>query len=377
MARIAMICDDLTTSAAAQLNLEMMQALLDQQHELGVLTSLDQNLDQIPIHPRLSLLKPFRRWSAWEIVPVMRWLMQFRPEILLVTQPATPAARKWVGAINLLSCTSEMLRRPLIMTSIHDSKKWRQGLAIAVPLSDLITVCTSSDKAALENELGPKAAGRIELLPIAHWGVRPDLIGKNQAPDVPFQRWIMVPGQMCDHTDLSTTAEIVVAILSDHPEWGVLFVGGWDDVPKWANHQFMAKLRDNKLESRAHWTGRIDYRTETSLFRQAHFVLLSPLKHTNLKIGHDLRRAIALRKPVLISCLQQSCFTLPAHSKLWIWSAPAAAASDHAFHFAEYLELAADINEFNHTATPTESLPIDNLGNFLNRLLVERLRSLQ
>ena len=109
MARIAFFTERLPaggasqeTDAIASFSYELMSSLADQQHEVSVYTTYREDEAGPPSHPRLRVLRPFRRWGWLELPRLVPILMEFQPEILHLIEPRAESLQGLTNAMSAL-----------------------------------------------------------------------------------------------------------------------------------------------------------------------------------------------------------------------------------------------------------------------------------
>jgi glycosyltransferase involved in cell wall biosynthesis len=372
MARVAFFTESLTDSLIGQLSWEIVQTLCEQNHEVKVITSSDQNLDGLPTHRNLHIVQPFRRWSWLESIPVVPMLLEFRPDILHFAQPRGVRLQGWVNGMNILGATHAMLGRPLVVTSLFDvtdHQSWRRSLAMVLQQSDFITV-TNRVQQQIISRWFVHQPYKVQLWPISRWGLRPLALASTLPTEIPFTDWAFIPGPVSDHLSSRKLQDTLIELLRAAPTWGAVIGGGWGAVPPSERKAMMAELHRAGVAERVLWTGELSATQLSHYLQQCRAVVLVSVEHSSLIFANHLRVAISQRKPILISYLQ----------KVAVDVAPA---SEPLLHLAlnltrhelrrAFQQLLSAIDTVVSSTLPVERDTLDESGNFLSRLYVDGL----
>ena len=130
MARVAFFTERLPSSDSSHVREEitgfsydLMTSLADQQHDVRVFSTYRED-DTLPqVHSRLQILRPFRKWSWFEIPRLIPILLDFQPEIMHFIQPRKEAFMGLTNAMTALPALASVIGKPRIVVSLYDVRK--------------------------------------------------------------------------------------------------------------------------------------------------------------------------------------------------------------------------------------------------------------
>ena len=253
MARIAFFTERLPgnreetdADPIAGFSFDLMLSLADQQHDVSVYTTY--RADEVGLetsHPRMQVLRPFRKWGWLELPRLIPILMEFRPEILHLIEPRAESLRGWTNAMGAIPSFAPLIGRPRVIVSFYDLSRddlvtHRQILLSA----DLVTVSTRHQTRMVEEwlrENGRRASTALVPLPSRAQRSSSTAEGEATRPSTvspaleqftaSADSLILVPGDVSDHVDAERVFSLLAETLRLRPNTRVLLAGGWGRMP--------------------------------------------------------------------------------------------------------------------------------------------------
>jgi hypothetical protein len=323
MARIAFFSEKLPPSEdpIAGFAFELMKSLADQEHDVRVFSTY--KVHEAPEqHARIQVLRPFRRWSWFEVPRLLPLLIEFQPEILHFIQPHEEALRGFTNAMSALPGFAPLIGRPKIVTSFYDLKDESFASQKFLLMASDAVIASNPSQAALLNSwlslLGRKLKVAIATLPHAT-GVKrssadDEFSLRESASEVFFhknQRVIFIPGDIIEHRDRTLLFAILARILEKAQDTAVLFGGSWNDIGQRERKDLMSEFSDRDLGGRVLVTGPLSIGQEKECLQKAHLVLVASLPTEGLRVARLLREATAVSAVLVIHETQVRLDTLP------------------------------------------------------------------
>lgn len=203
---------------------KMIHSLAESQHEVRVLTTEDPAVIHWA-HPRLTVTRPSRSWSATELPKLMQAIWSFQPEVIhsfsLRTSSLWPALSVWPWLSGLTKVLPNTRRWSTLFDSTDLQPKdatfpWHVGgHGLTVP------------SRAVRETLRRSFLGTIETLPLDLDVVEPMITSPSTGTIEPPFALIPAPVNRWRNPweDLRRLAEF----LRQNPELKVLIVGGWGE----------------------------------------------------------------------------------------------------------------------------------------------------
>jgi hypothetical protein len=309
MARIAFFIEEIppTEDVIATFAWDLIRSLADQQHEIRVFSTYREGGRLPEPHPRIEILRPFKRWNVLELAKLTPLLMQFRPEILHLIQPHKNALTGLTNAMSFIPTLAPLLGGPVTVASFFDlNEKSLPRHRLLLTSADALTVANELQLEVIERALARPGRARRPLveivpIPIAAWSHEPgsaEIEVDPAAPDSDIaleglrtssENLIVVPGPLDQHFDPVFTLELVARCLLDQPQAQAVLLGGWATVPMRLRHAAERKWHEAGVGSRAALTGPLAEEEETLWIHRATCVLIAPFDETRLSFTRVLR----------------------------------------------------------------------------------------
>ena len=317
------------TDPIAGFSYDLMSSLADQQHDVTVYTTYREDEAGPPTHPRLNVLRPFRKWGWLELPRLLPILMEFQPEILHLIEPRAESLTGWTNAMGAIPTFAPLIGRPRVVVSFYDLNrddlaKHRQILFS----SDLVTVSTHHQVKMVEDWL--RDHGRrteTALLPLPSRALRStNLQGSAKSQDdqptssisPALERFlsgndylILVPGDISDHVDANQVFTLLAETLRLRPNACALLAGGWGRTPVAVRPRLMSIFERAGAGARVLMTGPLTQAAETKCLEQARVVFMASLRGESLSLVRWNREALAAKVPVILSRHQCELDPLP------------------------------------------------------------------
>jgi glycosyltransferase involved in cell wall biosynthesis len=390
MARLAFFTEQLPASgsiespangAVTEFSYGLMMSLADQQHEVRVFSTYRES-DGLPVsHPRLQIIRPFRKWSWLEIPRLIPILLDFQPEILHFIQPRKEVFSGLTNAMSALPSLAPVIGRPRVLVSLYDVRRDElQKNKSLLSMADTIIVANTqqADELALWLRDQPrKPSIEIVSLPTA-----PDptefefesLPGLEKIQEI-TRTLIFIPGDLSEQRDLIGLAQVMNELLSTLPTLGVVIGGGWGDLGSQQRRAFMREFEDRGNGARILLTGPLSHAGEQTCLAAADLVLLSGLPDSSLALARWIRQGLQHSKPLVMSLEQcrldpmkwrdrENAFVVSANTLSW-----GSVLSEAVMNDSLRREICSRLPDFARTEV------VDEPSNAMSRIYAQVLRT--
>lgn len=310
MARIAFFTERLPPDQdpISRFAFDIILSLADQGHEVCVLSTYYPEQDLPPSHPRIELLRPFRKWGWTELPRVIPILLQFKPEIIHVIQPHAESVRGLTSAMNAIPGLAKIVGSPKLISTFYDLqpdtlKKSRPLLL----MSDAITVSDLQQKETLEIELA-KFKRKPEIFIISVPSSSPSNSSSSERKSENLERifaegksFVFVPGAINSHRHLPELFRALSEALSSYPEFQVLFGGGWGAIPPLRRRDLMNEFEKRGVGGLVRITGPLSEEEERICLAHAHLVFAASLDADSIENTRLTRMALAAGAPLAVA----------------------------------------------------------------------------
>ncbi|MES2964851.1 MAG: hypothetical protein V4760_13250, partial [Bdellovibrionota bacterium] len=343
-----------------------------------------------PSHPRMRVLRPFRKWGWLELPRLVPILMELQPEILHLIEPRAESMSGWTNAMGAIPSFAPLFGRPRVIVSFYDLS--RETLASHRQIlfsADLVTVSTRQQERIIEEwlrENGRRAA--TALVPLPSRTQRPISISDDEtlsslsselSPALDHfsligDSLVLVPGDVSDHVD----AEIVFSLLAEtlrlRPNTRVLIAGGWGRTPVSKRAELMSIFERAGAGARVLMSGPLTPAAEVQCLERSRVVFMASLRGESLSLARWNREALEVRAPVVLSRNQCELDPLP-----WRDRETAFLVDDAGFDWGSALNEALENDELlsairTRLADFARSEVLDQPGNSMSRLYAQLLR---
>lgn len=329
MARVAFFAERLPPDAdpIATFSFELMRALAEQQHDVRVFSTFREGAEMPPSHPRLEILRPFRKWSWLELPRLIPLVLEFQPQIIHIIQPRAEAIAGFTNAMSALPSLAPLAGRASVITSFYDlHEKNVQSHRMLFSTSDLVTVTNEPQRDLVSNFTAKfKRQPITEILPVPGFTLSSEttalvtddeIIQADPAENIrsfldQHQELIFVPGDIDLHRAPETLFETLATLLEAFPKTGILFGGGWGSIRSLKRRELMSILERRHLGSRVLLSGPLSNETELLCLRHARIVFTASLPPESLGLMRTLRGAIAVAAVPVLSPDQADLDSLP------------------------------------------------------------------
>jgi hypothetical protein len=381
-ARIAFFSERLPPDSdpIAGFSYELMRSLADQQYEVHVYSTYRPGDELPPPHPRIMVTRPFQHWSWLEVPRLLPLLMDFRPDILHVIEPRAIALKGLTNALTALPVLSPILGRPRLVTSFFnlraDDLKKHAGLLTA---SDAITTANRPQLRLLMDFLvARKRRPEVAIVPMALRATSAERIGESQQGDLTaeivseflakIESLILVPGDLDTHSDPRALFVALATVLTNHPQAGVLFAGGWAGVAPPLRHSLMGIFENQGFGGRVLITGPLNSEEMRRYLRHAYLVFAASLPGEALNLARLFRDALEAESPLMISEHQLEADPLQWRHRENVWLT-SQNPSDWTKALSEALSEPEVLGDIRRRSTDFARLEtIDHPGNAMSRL---------
>lgn len=398
MARVAFFTERLPphTDPIAGFSYDLIRSLAEQQHEALVLSTFRPD-DRLPLsHPRIEILRPFRRWSWLELPKVLPLLLQFHPDILHAVQPRAESLSGLTNAFHALPSLLPLLKKPLLVSSYYDfTAKQLRSHRFLLEASDAITVSNTLQAERLKSQLqGLKHTPTVHVLPVP--GPIPDIPSATEsAESVPevsesggslgssnfslglsalhrffeeHEKIVMLPGDLSSHQDIDRLFEALIRVATGMEMTGILFAGSWGHVRLAKRKALWARVEDRGLGAKFLMTGSLSASIRGLCLRKASCLFVASLPTASLELTRMSREALRANTVLLMNSSQAAIDPLPWQDGQQAFICPA---DSHAWFDA----LQRALSDEGATTAIRQNLPefsrlevLDQPGNVMSRL---------
>lgn len=300
MARLAFFTELLPQAGSAddvtEFSYAVMTSLADQQHDVRVFSTYRESDGLPPSHPRLQILRPFRRWSWLEIPRLLPILLEFQPEILHFIQPRREAFGGFTNATTALPALAPAIGRPRVVVSLYDVRARelkRNRLLLAA--ADTVIVANKQQADELARHLADKPyAPSIEIVGLPATASVDEIEVLPGLEQLRTETILFIPGDVDEHKDL---APLLNDLMRAIPSLGVIIGGGYGSMKSLERREFMSRLDG----SRVLLTGPLTAAGERACLEASSLVLLAGLAPSSLSLARYIRAALAAERPLVLS----------------------------------------------------------------------------
>ncbi len=309
MARLAFFTEVLPHSLASReieivdYSYELMVSLADQQHDVRVFSTYREGDALPPSHPRLQILRPFRKWGWLELPRLIPVLLEFQPDILHFIQPRREAFSGLTNATSALPGLASVLGRPRIVVSLYDvrpSELQRNRLLLASADTVIVANKQQADELARWFEEKPQKP-TIEIVSLPTQNSPEEIEVLPGLDQIDAEDLIFVPGDLDEQKDREALALMLNELLSALPKCGVIFGGGWGRLTVTERRAFMRGFEDRGNGARILLTGPLSVAGEFACLEAARVVLLAGLPDSSLSLARHIRQALVKQRPLILN----------------------------------------------------------------------------
>lgn len=328
MARIAFFTESLPPAggAIAAFAWDLIRSAADQQHEIRVFSTYHEKVGIPENHPRIEVLRPFRRWSIRELPRLIPLLLHFRPEILHMIQPHREALEGFTNAMDFLPGLASLIGSPPTVTSFFDvNEKELRRHRFLLSTASALTVSNAHQARTVRGFYRRRQPPPIEIIPAglghAHNQARqPEMFGPpfhsaESPPEALLETALMsgqaagsltveaeliqlmqrhpamicIPGPIDQHLDPAFTFAVIAAVLREHPQACAVVTGGWGNTPVRVRRASHERLEHGGVGERVIFTGPITDPLYSRLLHTATCVIIATLDDSRLAFTEVLR----------------------------------------------------------------------------------------
>lgn len=321
MARIAFFTESLPPNGdvIGRFAWDLIQALAEQEHEIRVFSTYREGEELPESHPRIEIVRPFRKWSLLELPKAVPLLLAFKPDVLHLIQPHQEALSGFSNAMEIVPALRSVIGNPAMIASFFDldSKSLRRHRLLLKSIraltvsnqtqNDLITAHFDAIGSPPEIAVVPMGFGITPLRQsteneiIVFDSVDLDSIHALKAK---FPKLIVVAGPVESHSDPECTFRAIASALKFDPQAAAVILDGWGRLPVRARHACEEIIYGSGVANRVLLTGPLDESTQIECISAASCVLVAPLIETRLAFTKFLRSAQRAGNPLVLSVEQ-------------------------------------------------------------------------
>lgn len=328
MARVVFFSERLQTPGdqISAFAFDIIRGVAASAHQVHALSTYDRAHPHLDLqHPSeqpldFEILRPFEKWSWFEVPRLIPILMRLRPQIMHFIQPHAEALAGWTNAMSVLPALQPVLGNPRIVSSFFDLNEATLDRQRFVLLhSDTITVASPMQKIMLEKWL--KVYGSDTPVVV----VPPPLAEENYVVDVnealrasirdfvakPARRNIVLPGDLRDQCQRKVLFSLLRESLTAVSDLQIVFAGSWQGIGQRERHELLAEFAAPEIAARVLFTGKLPDSAERELLNFATVVFAACLAPAGLSLMRVARRALEAEAVLLLSAEQAANDTLP------------------------------------------------------------------
>lgn len=312
MARIACFTEHLPPDEdpISRFSFDLILGLADQGHTIRVYSTYRQEAE-LPSHPQIEILRPFKSWSWLEVPRLMPLLLDFQPEVFHLVQPRLEALKGLTNAMTALSGLAHFFGPAAVVLSLYDVmardlKSYRSLLLT----SDAITVTNEPQRQLVEKFLAAhRPARRTQLTTLPISSARSDLAFDDGGPMPEAlqslldsgRQVIFVAGDISEHREPRQLFLALSSCLRSDPRAVVVFGGGWGRLPPRIRHELMRLFEGAGVGARVLIAGPLDPASERAYLSRARVVFLASLALESLGLTRILRQSLGVSAPLMMS----------------------------------------------------------------------------
>lgn len=281
----------------------LMTSLADQQHDVRVFSTYREGENLPASHPRLEIVRPFRKWSWLELPRLMPILLEFQPEILHFIQPRREAFSGLTNAMSALPGLAPLIGRPRIVVSLYDVRAQElQRNRLLLSAADTVIVANKRQADEVERWFADQSrTATIETVPLPAQTPPEEIEVLPGLEQMPATDLIFVPGDLTELKDRDALAMTLNELLSAIPSAGVIFGGGWGQLPLNERRAFMRSFEDRGNGARVLLTGPLSTAGELACLEASRVVLLAGLPDSSLSLARSIRQALHKQRPLVLN----------------------------------------------------------------------------
>jgi glycosyltransferase involved in cell wall biosynthesis len=318
MARIAFFSEKLPTESDAQnwaqdvrdpitaFSFGLITSLADQQHEVRVFSTYREGETPPAQHPRLQIIRPFRNWGWLEIPRLIPILLEFQPEIVHIVQPRAESLRGLTNALTALPAMAPVMGKPRFVLSLYDvSPQALNRNKTLLSFTDVIIVTNRHQADEITRWYNGEKTPLIEIVPLptgetneATNEIEP--LPALDALEARCKKIVLVPGDLTNQRDPVKLVKILNETLSQIPELGVVFAGGWGNLSVLERRTLMREFEDRGHGARVLLTGPLSASQEQACLAAAQVVFLAALEQSSLALARWIRQSLQAARPLIL-----------------------------------------------------------------------------
>ncbi len=307
MAKIVVFSDAiLDTPSRTHFSRQVVNHAAETANEIYFVTQNDKDSELIGYHPKVQILRAFRKWNFIEAAKLLPVLFQIKADIFHFIQP-----QKKIGlshAFPILAAFAKTINTQNILSLIDFDPKLSPGLEAMIAASQLVSVIDPSQAAPIQTRFRRL---EIECLPARAFQ---DSSSLEEFEDPQETTYIFLPENFDQYDQAANLIRVLVAILKSFPEMHLVCSGSLLDFDLKKRREIMQSLAP--IGSKVQWTGPLSRKKKISYLKSAHAVVFSGLRFSPHLIHENLGLALAAQANIIMTTRQVATSQLPIQNNV-------------------------------------------------------------
>ncbi len=304
MSKIAFFIESLNpqSNSRVESSCYLIEALAQAQHDIKIYTSLGEHDQEYSFSSNgIEVLRPFTKWSFWEILKSLPALLEFGPDILHFIHPSEMMRPALFSGLKAVPIFFELLKKTVLVTSflygknkVHFSKSEEDF----IEMSQLVLLGNNNLKDSLQETNDSK---RIKTSPL----VFPQKIDfEDTWICQAFKEYLYIPYKPSHYSNFQSFMAVLIDFSKKYSGVGVVFGHGMGSLKKIEQNYILDKLNDEGLSKRFFFAPTLNQSQRNSLYYYAKLVICT--HHQDFfEFNFFSKKVLKVKTPILLSRSQQ------------------------------------------------------------------------
>lgn len=361
MAKIVVFSDAIhETLPRTHFSRQIVNHAAETANEIYFITQNDQDAEFIGYHPKVQILRVFRKWNFIEATKLLPVLMQIRADIFHFIQP-----QKKIGlghAFPILATFAKTLKTQNILSLIDFDPRLSAGLETMIAASQLVSVIDPSQAAPIQTRF---KRIEIECLPARAY----QNLSIEESEPISDSNYIFLPENFNQYSHPKNLIRVLITQMTMLPNINLICSGSLLDFDLKARREIIRLL--DPVASRVQWTGPLSRQKKMSYLKSASAVVLAGLRFSPHLIHENLGLALGAQAALIVTTRQVTTSQLPIQNNI---HAKVVEESQTESALSEILNSSqARMSMRNNLAQMKQLHSEDELGNRLSRMYTKLL----
>ena len=330
-------------------------------NEIYYVTQNKGNEEIRELHPKVQVLRAFKKWSLFEATQLLPVLFQLKADIFHFVQPL-----KKIGlnhAYPILAAFAKTSKAQVVLSLVEQEKKMSHGLRSMIAASSFVSVFDPRQALSIQGQFQNIA---IESLPV--WAF-PDQNLTHETEVLAFEPFVFLPENLHLYEFPMKLVKILISALQKNIDLNLVCIGSQLDFDLKTRRQILQELEP--VAGRIRWVGPLSLKQKLIFLKRAELTVLSGLRSSPQRLHENIGLILTAQAPTVMSPDQvfasQANIQNDLHAKV-------VEASEVESAISEVLNSQMIKNSLRNNLAELRSLHSqDHLGNRLNRIYAKLL----